>query len=340
MAKRKKKTRQYIQLSRTAVKSILDGIDVFNRVHGEYRVETTLMLLTNAWELLAKAVLVKQKRNIYRNKQRTQTISCEDAINALFQNKGIDESQAQLLQQMISLRNSCMHGVLPFVPESIQHHIFFYACKFFKELSKKNFSELSNRLNKNFLTISFDQLTTYAAQVQTMVSRMRRGANDNREIVWLLERGVRYVDQNKYISQKDFENLYKNKKKILPHLKIGDHIDSVDMVCIVPVQAPQNFTADITLRKAGKNLKGSLPVTIKKTNIEEDFPYLTKDISEKIGKNQSFVAKAIIKLNLKGNIDYHQSIRTGKSSIHRYSARTLDLLQMKLKEDPQYNPYK
>jgi len=282
--KKTRQTRQYIQLMEAAKKSVLAAIDAFNRVHGDYKTEITLILLSNAWELLAKCVLVKKKRSIYKDSTRKETISCEKAINQLVELKEIEANQAHLLQQIISLRNKCSHDILPTIPDEIQHHLMFFGCKFFKELTIKHFPKVEKELARNYLTLSFDQLTTYASQVQRMVSKLRKGNQGEKELVWLLERGIRYVDSNKYISQKEFEKLYTGKKKIAPHLKVSINAESADMVRIVPVQAPQNFTADIQLRKGQNKLKDSLPVIIRKSNPEEDFPYLTLDIAKAIGK--------------------------------------------------------
>ena len=165
-------------------------------------------------------------------------------------------------------------------------------------------------MTRNYLSLSFNQLTTYSDVVQRMISKIRRGADGNQSLIWLLERGVRYVDSNKYISQQEFESLYRGKKKIIPHLEIAKYLDVAEMVSVIPVQAPKNFTADIKLRKSPKSLKGTLPVTISKTLVEQDYPYLTSDIASKINKSNSFVARAMSNLGLKGDKDYHQKIRT------------------------------
>jgi hypothetical protein len=146
----------------------------------------------------------------------------------------------------------------------------FYGCKFFKELAIKNFPKFDKLLSRNYLSLSFDQLTTYSNEVQKTISKLRKGTEEDRNLVWLLERGIRYVNSHKYLSQQEFETLYKNKKKITHHLEIGRYLTSAEMISIVPVQAPRNYTADITLRKSSKNLKGTLPVSIIKTDIEED----------------------------------------------------------------------
>lgn len=340
-AKKNRQSRQYLQLADGAKRSMLSSIDSFNRVYGDYKIETTLMLLTNAWELLAKAILVKKKKNIYKDKKTKETISCEKAINQLESLKELQTQQAELIQQIVSLRNKCVHDILPKIPEEIQHHLLFYGCKFFKDLATKHFPNFSDDLGQNFLTLSFEHMTTYAAEVNKMVSRLRKGTQGEKELVWLLERGIRFVSSDEYISQKKFEEIYKKKKKISPHLKVSEHLSTTDMVVIVPVQAPQNFTADVQLRKGSGKLKGTLPVIVQKTDFESDYPFLTKDIALQVGKNQNYVATALAELKLKGDAKYHQSVRASASgAIQRYSQAALDHLKKYIKDNPDYNPYK
>jgi hypothetical protein len=111
------------------------------------------------------------------------------------------------------------------------------------------------------------------------------------------------------------------------------------MVRIVPIQAPRNYTADITLRK-GSAADASLPVVVKKTDVETDYPYLTKELGAKIGRNQNWTAKAAVVLGLKGDTRYHQAVRASASSfIQRYSESAYDALRVKLASDPTFDPF-
>lgn len=332
--------RKYSRLSEKSVDACLAAIDNFNRVSGIYRKETTLILLSNAWELLAKAVLLKNKKSIYIKGDSSDSISCEKAINKLYDLQQLEINQVELVQQIISLRNQCVHDLLPTIPEAIQHHLLFYGCKFFKELAIKNFPKIDKRLSRNYLSLSFDQLTTYSNEVQKMISKLRKGTDEDRNLIWLLERGVRFVNSHKYLSQQEFETLYRSKKKITPYLEIGRYLTSAEMISVVPVQAPRNYTADITLRKSSKNLKGTLPVTIVKTTIEEDYPYLTSDIASKINKTSNFVAYAMQDLRLKNNKEFHQKIRTSHNSyVQRYNIEALNFLANFVDKNPDYNPH-
>lgn len=328
--------REYLQLLDAAKAAAEVAVDSFNRVRNPYRDEATLILLANAWELLAKAVLVQRHKSIVRG-NRGETIGAEVAVFRLRDHGLLDQTQAETIQQVISLRHAAVHHVLPPVPEEVMHHLLFYGCKFFRESVEKVFPSHAKGLPGNFLSLSFTEMTTYADKVQKAVSRTRRSPNDRR-LVWLLERGLAF-DGTSYLTEKQVEAKYKDRKKILPHLKLGDFVKSADMVRIVPVQAPKNFTADLTLRK-GKEADASLPVVVKKTDLEADYPYLTREVAALIGKDQSWTAKAAAILGLKGDPKYHQPVRASKSSfIHRYSDAAVQRLRAYLAEHPEFNPY-
>jgi hypothetical protein len=312
------------------------AVDSFNRVRNPYRNESTLILLTNAWELLAKAVLVQQHQSIRRG-QRGETIGPEVAVARLKDRKLFDDTQAATIQQIISLRHAAVHHVLPPVPDEVMHHLLFYGAKFFRATVERQFPVHAKDLPGNFLSLSFADLTTYADKVQKAVSRARRSRGDRR-LVWLLERGIAF-DGSAYLTEKQVEAKYRGKRKILPHLDLNDFVRTADMVRIVPVEAPKNFTADLTLRR-GSAADSSLPVVVKKTDVEIDYPHLTKEVAVMIGRNQNWTAKAAEVLKLKGDPRYHQQIRASRSGyIQRYSNAAVEQLKAELKARPDFDPY-
>lgn len=334
MARRR---REYLILLDNAKAAAEVAVDAYNRVRHPYKHETTLILMTNAWELLAKALLVQARQPITRG-QRGETISAEVAISRLLHTKALEQHQAETIQQVISLRHAATHHYLPPVPDEIMQHLLFFACKFFKDLVEKNFKNHAKDLEQNFLSLSFTELTTYADKVQKAVSKVKKNAGD-KKLVWLLERGIEF-DGTQYITESQFEGKYRNKKRVMPYLSINRFLRTADMVRIVPVEAPRNYTADISLRK-GSTKDASLPVIVKKTELEKDYPYLTKELAENIGKSTNFVAKAAQHLGLKGDPKYHQAIRSSKSGeIHRYSDAAKQALENRIAEDASYSPYK
>lgn len=329
--------REYLQLLDSAKLAAEAAIDAFNSVRRPYRTETTLLLFTNAWELLAKAVLLQLKQSIFRG-QRGETISAEVAIHKLVREKILTEAQADTIQQLVSLRHAATHHVLPPIPVEVMQHLLFYCCKFFRAIVEKQFKGHAKDMQESYLSMSFAELTTFADKVQKAVSKIKKSGAD-KKLVWLLERGIEF-DGEAYITEAQFAQKYQGKKKILPHLKLNEFVKTNDMVRIVPIEAPRNFTADISLRK-GATADASLPVIVKKTEIEADYPYLTNELGTRIGKGANWVSKAVQVLNLKGDPKYHQSVRAGaKSLIHRYSGAAEAKLRERLVSEPTFNPYR
>ena len=333
MAKHRRR-REYLILLDKAKSAVETAIDTYNRVKHPYRNETTLMLLSNGWELLAKSILVHKRESISQRVDRT--IPAEVAVRKLLDKGIIDKNQSDVMQQVISLRNQATHQYLPEVPDEVMQHLLFFACKFFRDTTRKHFPRHSKDLDQNFLSLSFDNLTTYADKVRKIVSRVKKNDSD-KTIAWLLERGITF-DGSKYITKKQFENKYNKKNRIMPYLAINDFVNSSDMVRIIPVEAPTNSMVDISLRE-GSPRDPSLPVVVRKTSIEKDYPYLTKELANILEKPVYFVTCAVKDLDFKGNPLYHQSIKTSKSSaVQRYSESAKNVLQETLSDDPSYDP--
>ncbi len=334
MAQRRR--REYLQLLDAAKAAAEMSVDCFNRVRNPYRNESTLILMANAWELLAKAVLVQAKVSIRRG-NRNETIGGEHAVMRLRQRQVLESGPTETVQQVISLRHAATHHVLPPVPEEVMHHLLFYAAKFFRQTVERQFPTHAKDMPGNFLSISFSDMTTYADKVQKAVSRVRRSPSD-RQLVWLLERGIAF-DGSAYLTEKQVEAKYRGKKHVMPYLQLNEFIRSSDMVRVVPVEAPKNFTADVTLRR-GSARDASLPVVVHKTEVETDYPFLTKEVAERIGRSLHWTAMALKDLDMKGDGRYHQAIRaSSSSSIQRYSEAAVQRLRAHLQDNPRYTPF-
>lgn len=97
--------------------AMLGAIELYNKPHFEYRTECFAILVVNAWELLLKAVLSKQRVSIYRRKQRHQpyrTLGPQEALGRIeakgawpkdFDPTGIEQN----LSLLIEYRNTVVH---------------------------------------------------------------------------------------------------------------------------------------------------------------------------------------------------------------------------------------
>jgi len=74
----------YKRLLGNSKAALLAAIEIYNKPQMTYREECVSVLLINAWELLAKAILSKKKKSIYRKKVRGQpykTLQFRDALS-------------------------------------------------------------------------------------------------------------------------------------------------------------------------------------------------------------------------------------------------------------------
>src|SRR5437867_2771908 len=168
-----RRRREYLQFLDAAKAAVESAIDSFNRTWHPYRNQSTLLLLTNAWELLAKAVLLHKKESIARG-NRGETIAAEVAVHRLQLRAVLDDKQANTIQQVISLRHAACHGLLPEVSPEVMQHLLFYSTKFFRETIAKLFPTHLKGMSDNYLSLSFSDLTTYADKVQRSVSRIKK----------------------------------------------------------------------------------------------------------------------------------------------------------------------
>lgn len=331
-----RKRREYLKLLDAAKVAAETAIDSYNSVWHQYRNQAAIILMANAWELLAKAVLVLHKKSIKRDKKE-ETISGEIAVHRLVTFGFLESNKTKTIQQVISLRNAACHHILPDVAAEVMQHLLYYSCKFFRETATKFFPKQSKGMKNTYLSISFINITTYADKVLRSISKVRKSAND-KHMVWLLERGVNF-DGSGYITESQFENKYRGKGKVLPRLGLSSFIKNTDMVKILPIEAPKNYTADVVLRKGSKS-DSSLPIIVKKTDIENDFPYMTKEMGDRVKKSLHWMKGVISFFRFKGDPRYHQGVRSSKTTVvHRYSESALQIILQKLSKEPDFNPH-
>lgn len=318
----------YLDKSIVAIQS---GVDRANSVNDLYYKEGSLILIANAWELLSKSLLIKHGGDqlIYESGSRKErTITAEVSVNKLKNLGYLNELQASPIQQIISLRNEASHSTLPTISDEIIFHLEYYAIRYFKELLDINFKNYSKKFRRNFLSISFDSYSTYADGVKKLISRAKSKKNvKDIRLAYLLERGVVFSG-SEYIKQSEFDKQLFDKKSLRPlyKLKLGNYARRAEMIVVVPIQAPSGTQADIKLSKTQKS--SAISVKFDKRATDDDYPYLTQDLTSKLGISRTRVLNKIKELNIKGNSLYHQKVRTGSNSCsHKYSDQCLNFLR-------------
>jgi len=105
----------YRALLNNAISAILSAIEIYNKPRIDYRSECFVILLLNAWELLFKAILSKNRIRIFAPKERNKpymTLSLWDAMNTAktyFPSTIPHKAVAENISLLVDYRNNAVH---------------------------------------------------------------------------------------------------------------------------------------------------------------------------------------------------------------------------------------
>lgn len=341
MAKRTPKYKNHVF---TAIKAAKMSIEMFNRVDVGHYQQAALIFNSQAWELLSKAICIKGKQSIiYKN---GNSFTAEKSINLIQHKFGkITSEENKTIQQIISLRNEALHNILPEVDQEIITHLMYFSLRCFHKVLKENFKSYFSGFDKNYLSISFKDHTFYSHKATKLMALSKKFSSDKNRLLYLLDRGCKFAEKEENEKMEEYDH-WKQKIKKLPrksrvsrHLSLYDYINSQDDVRFIPVEVSRGYKPEVEVKKSKNPLS---PVLIKKSDPNIDFPHLTGEIANKIGKNLNFTAKALNKLGMKENREYCAKIRTNKSggAVYKYNDKALNFIKNYLETHPDFNPYR
>ncbi len=105
----------YRALHNNSKAAIVSAIEIYNKPKFSYRDECSIILLVNAWELLLKAILSKNRKRIYYPKKRNEkyrTLTIQDALEQAkeyFPKDVAFEPVAKNLDLLTLYRNNTIH---------------------------------------------------------------------------------------------------------------------------------------------------------------------------------------------------------------------------------------
>jgi hypothetical protein len=105
----------YRALRDNAVSALMAAIEIYNKPRMAYRSECFVILLGNAWELILKAILSKNRKRIYYPKERGQPLRSLTVFDALkdckiyFPASIPYQPVAENLDRLIDYRNNAIH---------------------------------------------------------------------------------------------------------------------------------------------------------------------------------------------------------------------------------------
>lgn len=347
MAKRVKKFK-YTDYVVNAIKAAKLAIDSFNRVDLDFKDEAALIFMGQAWEFLAKALIIKNLGIDDIFLKNGKSITAEIAVNKInHEMKKIGQDEAEVIQQIISLRNVAMHDVMPKVPAEIIVHLLFYSIKAFRIVLEENFRTYFKKdFDQNFLAIAFNNHTFYSDKVSKMFNKAKDYGSDQSKTLYLLDRAVDFARKPNASSMQsllDWQGKIKRlprKSRVAMHLAVYKHMNEHDDVRFVPVEVARGFRAEINLTRT-KDKKNAGTVLVKKTDPNKDYPHSTSDVALKAGRNKNFIARMSARLDIRNNQDLCYLIKTGKyTTLPKYSDAAVTYVIEYLKKNPNFDPYK
>ncbi|MEG3346763.1 DUF3644 domain-containing protein [Pseudoalteromonas sp. P80D2] len=100
----------YQKLIKRSLNAFTVALEVYNRPSLENRVEAFAIMMTNAWELLLKAQILKAQGFDSLFEENGRSIPVGQAIDFRYPSKSADKDN---LNQLVSLRNDAVHLLLP-----------------------------------------------------------------------------------------------------------------------------------------------------------------------------------------------------------------------------------
>ncbi|TXH06865.1 MAG: hypothetical protein E6Q06_04580 [Candidatus Moraniibacteriota bacterium] len=320
-------------LVNSSKRAFIDAINNFNNISNSYRSESALILMSNAIELLSKAVLLKLGSSVTDPRDRSKTISAEQSVWKIYNDhKKIGDIEQQAIQQLISLRNEASHDVLPEIHTDVLHYLMFSSYQTYKKLFITQFRGHDDLFKASLLSISTDSNLTYADSIEGLL-KVGKKSEKQRRLLYLLERGVAYSG-TQYIAQDDFEKQFKqsSNRRLINRGALGSFLSRAELLKVVFVQAPKNHTINVDIAKGGSTQREALPVFVKKTDINKDYPYILTTLAEKLGIGRHVVLNKITELNMKGNDKYHQAVQVSRQHyVQKYSDAAYQFLKDKFK---------
>lgn len=198
------------QLIEKSIEAFIMGLEIYNKPTIKYRIEGFSFFITNAWELMLKASLLKRGESIYFPDKPDRTLSLENVIRKIYSDK---HTRIRLnLEKIIELRNISTHYITE--DYEVKYAPLFQACvlNFVNEIQRFHGVDITKYIAQNFLTLSasYAPLTNEEIRLKyspEIAERLIKQANDIDVLTeaYNSDKFAINVRQNLYITKKKSE---------------------------------------------------------------------------------------------------------------------------------------
>lgn len=324
-----------------ALNSLVLGVELFNRPQDEGRVEAVLLMLHHSFEMLLKAVVFEKTGRI-RTRREKHNYTIDRCINICRDElKVVDKDQAIVVRNLSGFRDAAMHDTVELGEELLYAHAQSAVAIFTKVLSTVFGKSVKRALPRRVLPLS----TIPPKDIQIVISE------DMEHIRGLLKSGVRarHVAEARLRPYLVMEQVLRETEqtgtrpaspaRLVKEVKGGQWAAVLPLVSGV-VTNPDSAVA-ISLRVSKTEgipvrIDKSAPTAIafKYAKVEDRYPHLTTDLAAKLGLTTNKLVGLTKVLGLRGDDEYHTSIRVSRSSfVQRYSTKALEVLRNAIARD-------
>lgn len=166
--------------------AFLMSIEIYNKPTIKYRLEGFAFFICNAWELMLKAYLIKNKgiENIYYKDKPSRTISLSDCIKTIFTND--KDPVRKNLEIIIELRNTSTHFVIQEMENIYIHFLQANVLNYSQKMYDFFGIDITEHINSSFMTlvtniaeISDEEiLSRYGDAIYKRYLKLRQESND------------------------------------------------------------------------------------------------------------------------------------------------------------------
>lgn len=144
-------------LTESSIEAFILGLEIINKLSISYRMESFVFLFCNAWELLLKSKLLKEKRKIFYPKKRNQpkrSLSLDDCLNRVFTTS--DDPVKLNILEIKQLRDNATHLTIPFIPADVMALFQAGVINFTKKLNEWLGIDISKRVPLGMMALVYD----------------------------------------------------------------------------------------------------------------------------------------------------------------------------------------
>ena len=144
-------------LTESSIEAFILGLEVINKLSVSYRLESFVFLFCNAWELLLKAKLLKEKRKIFYPKKRNQprrSLSLDDCLNRVFTTT--DDPVKLNIWEIKQLRDNATHLIIPLIPSDVMALFQAGVINYTKKLNEWLGIDIAKRVPLGMMALVYD----------------------------------------------------------------------------------------------------------------------------------------------------------------------------------------